>query len=74
MFAVCRLQALGRKVRVSLFLHFIDLPKAYDSVNRTLLWQVLSRFGVSAQMIVVIRHFYDGIRACVRDDDVISSE
>ena len=46
MFAVRRLQELGKKVRVPLFLCFIDLQKAYDSVDRTLLWQVLTRFGV----------------------------
>ena len=36
MFAVRRLQELGRKVRVPLFLYFIDLQKAYDSVGRTI--------------------------------------
>ena len=39
MFAVRRLQELGREARLPLFLCFIDLQKAYDSVNRTLLWQ-----------------------------------
>ena len=37
MFAVQSLQELGRKARVPLFLCFIDLQKAYDSVDRTLL-------------------------------------
>ena len=55
MFAVRRLQELGRKACVPLFLCFIDLQKAYDSVDRTLLWQVLARFGTPPQMIEVIR-------------------
>ena len=69
MFAVRRLQELGRKACVPLFLCFIDLQKVYDSVDRTLLWQVLTRFGTPPQMIEVIRQFHDGMRACVRSDD-----
>ena len=69
MFAIRRLQELGRKARVPLFLCFIDLQKAYDSVNRTLLWQVLARFGTPPQMIEMIRQFHGGMRACVRSDD-----
>ena len=45
MFAVRRLQELGKKARVPLFLCFIDLQKAYDSIDCTLIWQVLARFG-----------------------------
>ena len=74
MFAVRRLQELGRKARAPLFLCFIDLQKAYDSVDRTLLWQVLARFGTPPQMIEVIRQFHDGMRACVRYDDGRCSE
>ena len=74
MFAVQRLQKLGRKARVPLFLCFIDLQKACDSVDRTLLWQVLARFGTPPQMIEVIRQFHDGMRACVRCDDGRCSE
>ena len=55
MFTVRRLQELGRKARAPLFLCFIDRQKAYDSVDRTLLWQVLAPFGTPPQMIEVIR-------------------
>ena len=76
MFAVRRLQELGRKARVPLFMCFIDLQKAYwyDSVDRVLLWQVRARFGVPPQMIEVIRQFHDGMRACVRNKDGQCSE
>ena len=74
MFAVRRLQELERKARVPLLLCFIDLQKAYDSVDRILLWQVLARFGVPPQMIEVIGQFHDGMRACVRNDDGPCSE
>ena len=54
MYIMRRLQELGRKARVPLSLYFIDLQKAYDSVDRTLLWKVLAQFGVPPQMIRVI--------------------
>ena len=75
MFTVRRLQEeLGRKARVPLFLCFIDQQNAYDSVDRTLLWQVLAHFGTPPQMIEVIRQFHDGMRACVRSDNGRCSE
>ena len=46
MFVVRKLQEVGRKAGVSLHMCFIDLQKAYDTVDRTLLWQVLTRIGV----------------------------
>ena len=55
MFVVRRLQEIGRKAGVSLFVCFIDLQKAYGTVDRTLLWQVLTRIGVPPQMITVIQ-------------------
>ena len=41
-FVIRRLHALARKERMPLHLRFIDLTKAYDSVDRTLLWTVLA--------------------------------
>ena len=74
MFVVRRLQEIGRKAGVSLFMCFIDLQRAYDTVDRTLLWQVLTRIGVPPQMMAVIRQFHDGMRACVRPDDGVCSD
>ena len=55
MFVVRRLQEVERKAGVSLHMCFVDLQVAYDTVDRTLLWQVLTRIGVTPQMIAVIR-------------------
>ena len=57
-----------------LFMSFIDLLKAYNTVDRTLLWQVLTRIGVPPQMIAVIPQFHDGMRSCVRPDGGVCSE
>ena len=73
MFVIRRLQELARKKRIPLYVCFIDLTKAYDSVDRTLLWAVLARFGVPQNIISVIRQFHDGMRAYVRLDDTVCS-
>ena len=73
MFVIRRSQELAWKKRVLLYVCFIALTKAYDSVDRTLLWTVLARFGVPHNMISVIRQFHDGMRACVRLDDRVCS-
>ena len=69
MIVIRRLQELARKKKIPLYVCFIDLTKAYDSIDRTLLWTVLARFGVPQNMFSVIRQFHDGMRACVRLDD-----
>ena len=73
MFVIHRLQELARKKQIPLYEWFIDLIKAYDSVDRTLLWTVRARFGVPQIMIAAIRQFHDGMRACVRLDDRVCS-
>ena len=69
LFVVCGLQELGRARKIPLYMCFIDLQNAYDSVDRKLLWVMLARFGVPEKMSTVIRQFHDGMRARVRTDD-----
>ena len=68
-FVVRRVHQLARKQSTSLYVCFVDLTKAYHSVDRTLLWTVLARFGVPLKMLAVIRQFHDGRRARIRTDD-----
>jgi len=49
----------------SLYPAFIDLTKAFDTVNRTLLWGILSKFGCTPQFLAVLRKFHDGMPARV---------
>ena len=46
LFVVRGLQELGQASKIPLYMRFIDLQNAYDSVDRELLWVVLARFGV----------------------------
>ena len=74
LFVVRRLQELGRRRKIPLYMCFVDLQKAYDSVDRELLWKVLARAGVPFVMIDVIRQFHNGMRARVCMDDGELSE
>ena len=68
MFVVRRLQEIGRKAGLSLFMCSTDLQKAYGTVDHTILWQVLTRIGIPPQILAVIQQFHDGMRACVRPE------
>ena len=74
LFVVRRLQELGRQRKIPLYMCCVDLQKAYDSVDRELLWKVLARAGVPSVIIDAIRQFHDGMRARVRMDDGELSE
>ena len=69
LFVMRRLQDLARRRRIPLYMCFVDLQKAYDSVDRELPRKVLARAGVPEEMIALIRQFHDGLQARVRMDD-----
>ena len=54
----------------SLFVLFVDLKKAYDSVPRSALWCVLEKCGVPTVLLSVVRSFHDGMKAEVRQGAV----
>ena len=65
---------VGNEARVPLFLCFVDLKRAYDSVDSTLFRQVLARLGVPLQRNKVTYQSYHRMRSCVRSDDSVCSE
>ena len=65
-FAARQLVEKTREHDDSLFVLFIDLRKAYDSVPRSALWRVLEKVGVPPKMLRIIKSFHEGMRAEVR--------
>jgi hypothetical protein len=49
-----------------LFSVFIDLTKAYDSVNREALWQVLRVYDVPAKLVALLMDLHTGTMSAVR--------
>lgn len=62
------LRQVAEKVREKneeLYLVFIDLTKAFDTVNRAALWKVLKQLGIPDNMLNIIISFHDGMKASV---------
>ena len=65
-FVARQLMEKTREHEDSLFVLFVDLKKAYDSVPRSALWTVLFKCGVPPTMLSIIRSFHEGMQAGVR--------
>ena len=52
--------------RKQTFAAFIDFRKAYDSINRTLLWSKLEDIGIAGNILNVIKVIYKDVLFCIR--------
>ena len=50
----------------STFVCFIDFRKAYDKVNRNLMWEKLIHLGITVKMYSNLRAIYDHVKCSVR--------
>ena len=48
-----------------LYMAFVDLTKAFDTVNRDLLWNILLKFGCPPTFIAILQQFHTGMCAQV---------
>jgi hypothetical protein len=60
MFVSRMLASCAREKFVSIYKLFVDLTKAYDKVNRDILWKVLERIGVPLQLLGLIKGLLGG--------------
>jgi hypothetical protein len=51
---------------MKLYVAFIDFRKAYDMVNRNILYTVLFRAGIKGKMLELIKAIYNTVKACVK--------
>ena len=57
---------MSKAENTSLFVCFVDLKKAFDSVNHNLLWEKLKSHGFSYQMLKVLQSMYSKATSRVR--------
>jgi exonuclease III len=72
-FAVRRLQETAIWKGCSVNFAFLDFTKAYDTVNRELLWRILERYGLTPKILNAIRNFHEGMETKVRVNGVLSA-
>ena len=66
-FALQQLQEKCRLLNQDLYLLFIDLTKAFDTVCRRGLWCILEKAGCLKHFVGIIRSFHDNMKATVRE-------
>lgn len=71
-FALRQVQEKAREQNSDLYMVFIDLTKAFDTVNREALWKVLQKLGLPDIMIQVIISLHFGMKGSVRVGGEIS--
>ena len=55
------------KHNVDLYLTFVDLTKAFDTVSRYGLWKIMALFGCQPRFIAMVRQLPDGMHARVQN-------
>ena len=55
-----------KKLKLPTFCAFIDFKKAYDSVNRDLMWGKLESLGLNGPMLTALKSLYHSVSSCVR--------
>ena len=72
-FAVRQLQEKCQEQHRDLYLTFVDLTKAFDTVSREGLWKIMAKYGCPPKFITMVRQFHDGMQARVIDNGQPSS-
>ena len=58
---------------VDLYMNFVDLDKAFDTVSREGLWEFMAKCGCPAKFIAMVRQFHDGMLARAQNDGEFSN-
>ena len=53
----------------SLYIHFIDFEKAFDSIHRESLWKIMKSYGIPDKLIAVVKALYENFECAVIDDN-----
>ncbi|BHF78798.1 hypothetical protein SprV_0602191300 [Sparganum proliferum] len=71
-FAARQLQEKCQKMRTHLYSTFVDLTKAFDTVNREGLWKIMRKLACPERFTQMVRQLHDGMMARVTDNGAVS--
>nr|VZI38913.1 unnamed protein product [Spirometra erinaceieuropaei] len=71
-FAAHQLQEKCQEMRTHLYSTFVDLTKAFDTVNREGLWKIMQKFGCPERFTQMVRQLHDGMMARDTDNGAVS--
>ena len=70
-FTTRQLQEICLEQIVDLYMAYVDLIIAFDTVSCGGLSKIIAKFGCPPRFIAMVRQFHDGIQACVQNDGVL---
>ena len=53
---------------VDLYITFVDLTNAFDTVSRDGLWKTMAKFCCPSRFIAMVRQFHDDMQVRVKND------
>ena len=62
MYVICEVIERMKKEGKKVYMAFLDIEKAYDKVNRSILWKVLERCGMTEKIVNIIKSMYVNTR------------
>ncbi|VDL89476.1 unnamed protein product [Schistocephalus solidus] len=71
-FAARQLQEKCQEMWTHLYTTFVDLTKAFYTVNRDGLWKIMQKFGCPERFTHMVRQLHDGMMAHVADNGTVS--
>ncbi len=61
-----------KQQRLSTYVAFIDVSKAYDRINHNLMWSKLERMGVAPKFTDALKSLYKDVKCSVKLNAIMS--
>ena len=53
----------------TMYIHFVDFEKAFDSIHRDGLWTIMQQYGIPRKLIQMVRSLYEDFECAVIDEN-----